>query len=681
MTFKVKGSIESVDSILNGGVVFDKEKIPNSKEVSEGKFTVEHLDDSTPQDLAEDTLVANFGFNDNSSGQLSFNTGDWRDSNEAPVKLMMRVTNNDNDSDWVTIFDSSKTTVTWTTIATAGQTSVTVPNLDFKQAVIFINGVFQHPDTSYTTNGGTIIFAEALEVGDELFIEVGTNSDSTLIKSFSTQIEEPSNELTLPEEYTSEMIFINGVYQYPGSYAISSSTVTFNTSLETGDDVYVFGDIEIENTEGFVISEETDTITVLGTLDEPYVFINGILQNNFEITDSTITFPGELSVDDEVLVINSKPQLMDTITTTYISTVKDRSASFNIPYFSFTEMQVFVNGILQNPETGAYIVNGTEITFSSGLQALDVVYVIVYNSPVKREGYATKLDLESYLPVLDHITLTENLKNEGIDFSYSAHLPSVEVSFGLPKGSLRKWMVGYTSVNGDYWLYRDGSVYYGTGTLGITPEGFTKLETYKSTQTYTYSATTQTSTVTVPFDFSNITVFVNGILLSKELQDYTVNVTTITLSKPLAIGDSLVAMTSKVHILQDGNYATRDDLNLYLLKAEFINPDGDLDLRSNTGRENIFSSGENIMYRMSTTSLLPETDNNKILGNYNKRFSSTYSSKFMFDQFTGIFTGNGSPEGVISANVGSLYTDKSGSNGSVLYVKESGTGNTGWVAK
>jgi hypothetical protein len=43
--------------------------------------------------------------------------------------------------------------------------------------------------------------------------------------------------------------------------------------------------------------------------------------------------------------------------------------------------------------------------------------------------------------------------------------------------------------------------------------------------------------------------------------------------------------------------------------------------------------------------------------------------------------GNGSPEGVVTASVGSLYLRFDGGAGSTLYVKESGTGNTGWVAK
>ena len=43
--------------------------------------------------------------------------------------------------------------------------------------------------------------------------------------------------------------------------------------------------------------------------------------------------------------------------------------------------------------------------------------------------------------------------------------------------------------------------------------------------------------------------------------------------------------------------------------------------------------------------------------------------------------GSGSPEGVLAASAGSLYVDTSGGTSTTLYVKESGTGNTGWIAK
>jgi hypothetical protein len=44
-------------------------------------------------------------------------------------------------------------------------------------------------------------------------------------------------------------------------------------------------------------------------------------------------------------------------------------------------------------------------------------------------------------------------------------------------------------------------------------------------------------------------------------------------------------------------------------------------------------------------------------------------------------TGSGSPEGNITAPIASLYTNTSGGASTTLYVKTSGTGNTGWTAK
>jgi hypothetical protein len=46
-----------------------------------------------------------------------------------------------------------------------------------------------------------------------------------------------------------------------------------------------------------------------------------------------------------------------------------------------------------------------------------------------------------------------------------------------------------------------------------------------------------------------------------------------------------------------------------------------------------------------------------------------------------ILSGTGSPENVYSAAVGSLFLRTDGSGSTTLYVKESGSGNTGWVAK
>jgi hypothetical protein len=46
-----------------------------------------------------------------------------------------------------------------------------------------------------------------------------------------------------------------------------------------------------------------------------------------------------------------------------------------------------------------------------------------------------------------------------------------------------------------------------------------------------------------------------------------------------------------------------------------------------------------------------------------------------------VLNGNGSPEGVQTAPVGSIYLRSDGGAATTLYVKESGTGNTGWIGK
>lgn len=43
--------------------------------------------------------------------------------------------------------------------------------------------------------------------------------------------------------------------------------------------------------------------------------------------------------------------------------------------------------------------------------------------------------------------------------------------------------------------------------------------------------------------------------------------------------------------------------------------------------------------------------------------------------------GAGTPEGVVTAPVGTLWLRTDGGANTTLYVKESGAGNTGWVAK
>ncbi len=80
--------------------------------------------------------------------------------------------------------------------------------------------------------------------------------------------------------------------------------------------------------------------------------------------------------------------------------------------------------------------------------------------------------------------------------------------------------------------------------------------------------------------------------------------------------------------------------------------------------------------------VVPFTNNARALGSVSFRWSQTYSVQFRPGAGSAIWTsGTGTPEGVVTAPVGSLFTRTDGGAGTTLYVKESGAGNTGWVGK
>jgi hypothetical protein len=80
--------------------------------------------------------------------------------------------------------------------------------------------------------------------------------------------------------------------------------------------------------------------------------------------------------------------------------------------------------------------------------------------------------------------------------------------------------------------------------------------------------------------------------------------------------------------------------------------------------------------------LTPIVNNNQPLGTSSLRWSFVYATQFIPGSGNVTWSsGSGSPEGVVTAPIGSLWTRTDGGANTTLYVKESGSGNTGWVAK
>jgi hypothetical protein len=76
---------------------------------------------------------------------------------------------------------------------------------------------------------------------------------------------------------------------------------------------------------------------------------------------------------------------------------------------------------------------------------------------------------------------------------------------------------------------------------------------------------------------------------------------------------------------------------------------------------------------------------NDVDNEYQGRFDKViipFGGDIQFGQFPVlILSGAGSPNGVVTANIGSLYLNNTGGANTSLWIKESGTSNTGWVAK
>jgi hypothetical protein len=109
--------------------------------------------------------------------------------------------------------------------------------------------------------------------------------------------------------------------------------------------------------------------------------------------------------------------------------------------------------------------------------------------------------------------------------------------------------------------------------------------------------------------------------------------------------------------------------------------DGRLEYNFSSNFWDIYAGGT-AQYRVSTSSLRPQTDNAIDVGASATRFKDVYAYRAILG--TGacqILTGSGSPESVVTAPIGSLYLNTAGGVSTTLYVKTSGAGNTGWTAK
>ena len=158
---------------------------------------------------------------------------------------------------------------------------------------------------------------------------------------------------------------------------------------------------------------------------------------------------------------------------------------------------------------------------------------------------------------------------------------------------------------------------------------------------------------------------------------------------PFKLNDVQVAANQGVLTYVDTRRVVVHDIN-GRMKGPFFESNGSTETKIVSSQTNgdvglYKDSGSGALTRQflfTTASITAETDAAVDVGTSGKRFRDIRLSRQIVLGSTVTYTTSGaSPEGVQTANVGSIHTNTAGGASTTLYVKTSGSGNTGWTAK
>lgn len=116
---------------------------------------------------------------------------------------------------------------------------------------------------------------------------------------------------------------------------------------------------------------------------------------------------------------------------------------------------------------------------------------------------------------------------------------------------------------------------------------------------------------------------------------------------------------------------------------------GNLDDVTNSGSALLLNTSGNLSYVTASAGANPRTFTNRWTADSSGDFTVSTGNLAISTSGKGISlsggitwtSGSGSPEGVVTAPIGSIYSRSDGGVLTSFYVKQSGTGNTGWAGK
>lgn len=138
------------------------------------------------------------------------------------------------------------------------------------------------------------------------------------------------------------------------------------------------------------------------------------------------------------------------------------------------------------------------------------------------------------------------------------------------------------------------------------------------------------------------------------------------------IGNSDLTLTSDRTLTGDGHFLQITDVSQFNVNSSV----GGIYIEAATSAN---VTGEAIqVYGHSEVSIITDPGSSIEIGNSDAALQLTFGNT-TDSRNASIIANIGQPEGVVPKGVGSIYIQLDGVPGSVLWVKQSGTGNTGWM--
>ncbi|EPQ4686369.1 hypothetical protein LXC81_002644 [Citrobacter freundii] len=136
----------------------------------------------------------------------------------------------------------------------------------------------------------------------------------------------------------------------------------------------------------------------------------------------------------------------------------------------------------------------------------------------------------------------------------------------------------------------------------------------------------------------------------------------------------------------------RDGSRIYMAKGGFISSvEGNTDIRTPDGSSILLRIGTSTVCQIAADGIALSRDDTYRLGSSAASFTEAWAKTFRTTLSTGsggpgpgIYSGEGSPEGIVSAVTGSKYYRTGPIANATLareWIKDSGNGNTGWIAR